>query len=132
MRISDWSSDVCSSDLLGFVDDPRKGSSYQRWPRESAFVPIVGGGPEFSTSAELTTTHRNSPDPGPRNFRWLNLGSIDRKRDEKRGEISAVRFLSPRQGDEAIPDIRSEEHTSELQSLMRTSYAVFFLTTNTP
>src|SRR3546814_19372669 len=80
MRISDWSSDVCSSDL-------------------------------FSTSAELTTTHRNCPDPGPRNFRWLNLGSIDRKRDEKRGEISAVWFLSPRQGDEAIPDIsrRSDE-----------------------
>src|SRR3546814_11695480 len=86
------------------------GSSYQRWPRESAFVPIVGGGPEFSTSAELTTTHRNSPDPGPRNFRWLNLGSIDRKRDETRGEISAVRFLSPRQGDEAITDLsRSSE-----------------------
>src|SRR3546814_9896905 len=29
------------------------------------------------------------------------------------------------------PDLRSEEHTSELQSLMRTSYAVFCLKTNT-
>src|SRR3546814_4455543 len=31
-----------------------------------------------------------------------------------------------------FPDTRSEEHTSELQSLMRLSYAVFFLTTKIP
>src|SRR3546814_7190152 len=32
----------------------------------------------------------------------------------------------------AVPGFRSEEHTSELQSLMRISYAVFCLKTNTP
>src|SRR3546814_3373665 len=32
----------------------------------------------------------------------------------------------------ALPAIRSEEHTSELQSLMRISYAVFCLKKNTP
>src|SRR3546814_9194819 len=43
-----------------------------------------------------------------------------------------VRFASPtagarRPGDDALFSTRSEEHTSELQSLMRISYAVFCL-----
>src|SRR3546814_5590973 len=90
---------------------------------------MVGGGPEFRTSAVLTTTHRNSPDPGPRNFRWLNLGSIDRKRDEKRGAISAVRFLSPRQGDEAIPDI---SRSSERKGAFSRALAAATLLANRP
>src|SRR3546814_5803182 len=40
--------------------------------------------------------------------------------------------LDPEQLTAALNDKRSEEHTSELQSLMRNSYAVFFLKTNTP
>src|SRR3546814_5036024 len=40
-----------------------------------------------------------------------------------REEDSVLQFL-------AFPDIRSEEHTSELQSLMRISYAVFCLKKN--
>src|SRR3546814_9538399 len=44
-------------------------------------------------------------------------------------EAARLRFLDMRlaAGDEAVPVVRSEEHTSELQSLMRTSYAVFCL-----
>src|SRR3546814_2581405 len=42
-----------------------------------------------------------------------------------RPEIEAARDIEP-------PDTRSEEHTSELQSLMRNSYAVFCLKTKTP
>src|SRR3546814_2344231 len=46
------------------------------------------------------------------------------------GRIELVRLPSPGRilhGDEVVPASRSEEHTSELQSLMRISYAVFCL-----
>src|SRR3546814_2389804 len=47
-------------------------------------------------------------------------------RDEPgRGDIAV--FKSPRDGVRLIKRVRSEEHTSELQSLMRISYAVFCL-----
>src|SRR3546814_5008361 len=42
-------------------------------------------------------------------------------------DLPAARTLGPT-GDNATPICRSEEHTSELQSLMRISYAVFCLT----
>src|SRR3546814_10539771 len=86
MRISDWSSDVCSSDL--FADRVRQQCFDRR---------LVGAGDQ------------------PRLF--------DRKPLE-RGE---QQYLPAERGqlDEAL--VRSEEHTSELQSLMRISYAVFCL-----
>src|SRR3546814_1590221 len=48
--------------------------------------------------------------------RSARQGGIDRKREEPGREPAA-----------SLPDPRSEEHTSELQSLMRISYAVFCL-----
>src|SRR3546814_3301540 len=88
MRISDWSSDVCSSDLDGLGAD------------EAAFeVGVDDAGGLRRLGALLDR-------PGPR-------------------------FLRPRreEGDEVEELVagRSEEHTSELQSLMRISYAVFCL-----
>src|SRR3546814_4640629 len=41
--------------------------------------------------------------------------------------LSSRTVISPRQAATAISSVRSEEHTSELQSLMRISYAVFCL-----
>src|SRR3546814_6450949 len=101
MRISDWSSDVCSSDLRlrimketildvllylfehYFYDDPDAASD-----RESML-----NGPIFQglTQAGFSAVEINKA------FDWLDALS------------------------------RSEEHTSELQSLMRISYAVFCL-----
>src|SRR3546814_7912340 len=57
------------------------------------------------------------------------------KRDQRRSDQIVADRRAPPQGDQqrvgqmrdAEPDHRSEEHTSELQSLMRISYAVFCL-----
>src|SRR3546814_2607082 len=95
MRISDWSSDVCSSDLEGPLAELPAGAL------SVAFGAGVRRHDFFAT---------------------LPFNDIDRRRDNlfAYGEL-LVPLASPAQA------IRSEEHTSELQSLMRISYAVFCL-----
>src|SRR3546814_4282928 len=99
MRISDWSSDVCSSDLFhaadASVDGNRKLDSAWR----------VGSDAEGSDLRGLVL-------PIGRAILSLALG----RENVVHGGLTD-------------PDAarRSEEHTSELQSLMRTSYAVFCL-----
>src|SRR3546814_9272050 len=113
MRISDWSSDVCSSDLPT-VDI---GSGAER----SVLVAVA------AAAADLD--HR--PDGGearlPRRRAdaasqavVLDMGRLSAiVADEEDAVVEAVGMV--------VGDIRSEEHTSELQSLMRNSYAVFVL-----
>src|SRR3546814_968026 len=141
MRISDWSSDVCSSDLLGghaaaleglLAENERKprrerltlirlyevlrGLGYEggydavrrharRWQREeagrtaTAFVPLSfdpGEAYQFDWSHEVIVMAGVTPTV----------------------KVAHVRLSHTRRR-------RSEEHTSELQSLMRISYAVF-------
>src|SRR3546814_1607713 len=90
MRISDWSSDVCSSDL-GAADHPR----------------------QRDDQADAGRRHTGA--------------DHDRDRAVRRasGRTFLSRHLSFPEGHQ-----RSEEHTSELQSLMRISYAVFCLKKN--
>src|SRR3546814_2579624 len=105
MRISDWSSDVCSSDLFAAivaVDRPRRikagDAMLQREPRARAHLHLV--------------TRRN------------------RHREARRDRVARAGAERQRLGrDDVHPrrTVRSEEHTSELQSLMRISYAVFCL-----
>src|SRR3546814_3023852 len=91
MRISDWSSDVCSSDL-------------------AAVLPAVG--------EEEVLQRQGAPLPAPQQMQDGAGG------DEQRRRIADRRAV----GDVAAEGAdRSEEHTSELQSLMRISYAVFCL-----
>src|SRR3546814_8889036 len=96
MRISDWSSDVCSSDLRALFENmsPKLGATMQRMPK--------------SASAH-TACSRDEPHPKLRSA--INIRAC------RHGP--RFRMKSPRS--------RSEEHTSELQSLMRISYAVFCL-----
>src|SRR3546814_5011862 len=96
MRISDWSSDVCSSDLTAALT-PRR----VRW--HGARISL-GSPPSrlFLRLCGMELSHHPLP---------LHLSRL---RD--RGN----RTMGGRGG-------RSEEHTSELQSLMRISYAVFCL-----
>src|SRR3546814_9833619 len=109
MRISDWSSDVCSSDLLPFADD-----SFDV-VLSNHVIEHVGEQPEqLAHLSEL----RRVLTPGGIGYlavpnRWMLVEPHYR-----------LAFLSwwPH---------RSEEHTSELTSLMRTSYAVFCLKKNT-
>src|SRR3546814_6563562 len=97
MRISDWSSDVCSSDL----DLHRIDLRLDRLEVEQA-----GG---------LAAEFLQRPAPGTRHR--LVGGDVD--------ALDAGGPVQRRQRDHQLH--RSEEHTSELQSLMRISYAVFCL-----
>src|SRR3546814_2306023 len=103
MRISDWSSDVCSSDRpdLRFL-----GNLHRRSDASSG----------RHLSAQLDIAH-------PARHR-------DRRCDEARTDADPGRHGTGRGRaalSEICADLRSEEHTSELQSLMRISYAVFCL-----
>src|SRR3546814_1181628 len=105
MRISDWSSDVCSSDLF------RKRKS----PVRTALLITA-----LSLSFAASTLQANEPAP-----RRASHGPIaDAVADAGRTEANRARD-SYRHPVETLS--RSEEHTSELQSLMRISYAVFCL-----
>src|SRR3546814_2844445 len=101
MRISDWSSDVCSSDLFG-AEAHRLGHA----PPIGAELAEIG---DHDQSVE----HRDA-EQGDKAHRGGNRQTFSR---------------SPERDDPADhgEGDRSEEHTSELQSLMRISYAVFCL-----
>src|SRR3546814_4939471 len=112
MRISDWSSDVCSSDLVRALRRDqrlllrrvrqcqhvlRAGDVFRRAVRERQFGGVAGAAlPPIALAARL---HRL-----------------------ERGQVAGRNGIAPREG-----RARSEEHTSELQSLMRISYAVLCL-----
>src|SRR3546814_2285598 len=106
MRISDWSSDVCSSDLRAPSDRPTILSAERavRWRRGNEISGV------FNDRAYLAV--RGGLESCPPH------GSSTERRAEK---TSAPKRRSRRR------ETRSEEHTSELQSLMRISYAVFCL-----
>src|SRR3546814_1425543 len=101
MRISDWSSDVCSSDLLVL------GGVLLRVRVEDATLGLALAG-------EGHVVRRVGPVQQPRDDAVLTL--VDRRR----AGLPAHRAVNGLDG-------RSEDHTSELQSLMRISYAVFCL-----
>src|SRR3546814_9064690 len=124
MRISDWSSDVCSSDLLQCRS---QGTLIEQ-------VDIVLGVASriFADEAGEIGPFRWNALHGHRRLRpwrqWRASKSAalaERERAATReGRMERSRALAARQiGFKA----RSEEHTSELQSLMRNSYAVFCL-----
>src|SRR3546814_7846106 len=108
MRISDWSSDVCSSDLVV----PGRGPVLAVGP-----VDRIGIGVE-QVAKRQPVFERSLKRHGSPLFaqlrRWSSLPPV---------------CLQPMGGRTAViaSGERSEEHTSELQSLMRISYAVFCL-----
>src|SRR3546814_7991708 len=115
MRISDWSSDVCSpiwerrpSLLAGPSCRWRRYTDRQQWRR----------GPESRNSS-----------PKPRFARRPDESSAPPRHRPRRARASgaATETSRPRPRPRRSPDFRSEEHTYELQSLTRISYAVFCL-----
>src|SRR3546814_3672637 len=99
MRISDWSSDVCSSDLIA-----PSGSSTLDWQRIADWTDGIAAGDIDEIVRVFTGEGLSAP----------------------------VVCWSPREAELPVEPLRlllarSEEHTSELQSLMRISYAVFCL-----
>src|SRR3546814_9438885 len=113
MRISDWSSDVCSSDLEEAGRRQLCVIAQGRAQREGAW-----------RTGEIPQPHE-APFLAPR----IGDGQLI-ARDMKRRALPSVGGLDLDQLLAPVrlkaPD-RSEEHTSELQSLMRISYAVFCL-----
>src|SRR3546814_4381198 len=116
MRISDWSSDVCSSDLKPAIGR-RTVSHPQHHAVEIALQDHVGNATDRIGSVDGRCTVGNDLDA---------IYRLDRDRaDVDRLRESAIRHAMAVEQCERC--IRSEEHTSELQSLMRISYAVFCL-----
>src|SRR3546814_1129985 len=95
MRISDWSSDVCSSDLIG----------RQRPGKRAELRHVVGRYQRL-----VGFSHRC--------LECLDIWPLEDLTSHQQFEQLS---------DDARLAVRSEEHTSELQSLMRISYAVFCL-----
>src|SRR3546814_6513072 len=100
MRISDWSSDVCSSDLTRATGEKQGIPRHRPIP---GIVPERGGGRPADRRASADRRYHQLAD-----------------RLARRHPRDRLAALRQRKG-------RSEEHTSELQSLMRISYAVFCL-----
>src|SRR3546814_5280309 len=110
MRISDWSSDVCSSDL-GTV------------ALECAAMP--GRAPGRRTAPKRPNRFRRRRQRPSR--RCIPRLRIYYRRLENACAILETRNARQRRAFLGAAKRRSEEHTSELQSLMRISYAVFCL-----
>src|SRR3546814_2216992 len=117
MRISDWSSDVCSSDL--HVADGEAGAARdralahrqdaQQRLHRGALAAAVGadeGDDLARLDGDIDAAHQPAPAALHAKPPRLDEGSLARRQPRGR---------------------RSEEHTTELQSLMRTSYAVLCL-----
>src|SRR3546814_6790751 len=117
MRMSDWSSDFCSSDLRG------RSPSREKWGCEPAAGQCPHPSWRRARSAAANPRRRAllrlSAPPRPLAQGAPCEAADDERRPARpdRGEAEA-RWRVP---------LRSEEHTSELQSLMRISYAVFCL-----
>src|SRR3546814_8405816 len=111
MRISDWSSDVCSSDLFQqWLGKPR----HQLASSPAAPVGQAAGDAGAAESVLVAVDARR-----PHGLDLHIRAPVTRRRDRAGigAEADQHRFIA----------MRSEEHTSELQSLMRISYAVFCL-----
>src|SRR3546814_6869382 len=121
MRISDWSSDVCSSDLVDEIFD------LADRPAPHVLVAVrhlrrrTGMNRDRLSGVELDAV-------APRREDGLDDGEDGRMLDQRGGTFRASEQPPEPLGRRAVETaLRSEEHTSELQSLMRTSYAVFCL-----
>src|SRR3546814_10247278 len=112
MRISDWSSDVCSSDLFAFAQYANR-----RLLRHLLLQEL-----DFDLRGVLS----------PQDYETISPEQAKHAFIRRATEFLATRMAAMRSFSEAShrPDSRpsrSVEHTSELQSLMRISYAVFCL-----
>src|SRR3546814_6344650 len=131
LRISDWSSDVCSSDLIvefdpdlaigaagvGLVGDKTDRARH----RTCAVKRALRSRERFDAREVIGVDIERALNRRDRHF--VEIGADRRQRRRMIGvlarrDAAEINLAEP---------WRSEEHTSELQSLMRTSYAVFCL-----
>src|SRR3546814_1733992 len=138
MRISDWSSDVCSSDLFEVAPALERAVVARRHPHQlrpqmqTGEAAAIGVGLLGDVDDRLAHQHEPLDDPVER-AAVEDLGAPRRHHPgivaQTLAALQAARlpFLQLLHALHADAELRSEEHTSELQSLMRISYAVFCL-----
>src|SRR3546814_1547360 len=92
--------------------------------RAAATKPSASNFFAITTGSGLVNSRKAKPSR-PSGLPGISVMSCVQIRRKRRDEATNAAFFEPRNIDAAIG--RSEEHTSELQSLMRTSYAAFCL-----
>src|SRR3546814_5571573 len=115
MRISDWSSDVCSSDLLA-VGAVTRTQVTKRASIDDEIAGVRTGGAHRTDDAAVLKTDDLKVAAADRGGSGIVAGATCEPLDPCSVFDQVARAMN-----------RSEEHTSELQSLMRISYAVFCL-----
>src|SRR3546814_2720602 len=122
MRISDWSSDVCSSDL----EDARLAGLGLACEPDILAAAVAERAFELPRLARRNGVPRGEGET--RRERRVDARHLDR-RDEAVADArdGGDHALAVGRGAQRLAQFRSEEHTSELQSLMRISYAVLCL-----
>src|SRR3546814_10549979 len=148
MRISDWSSDVCSSDLP-LIQSSRTNCRCPGSPIRRACLEEVASNflkteilhrylqnpspSNWSLSGKFKDSHKNGPQLGrPRKRLFRNRGQPEQLMFNK--VVALIQELKQDCGTRlSISNLkrRSEEQTSELQQLMRIPYAVFCLNKKT-
>src|SRR3546814_5239356 len=108
MRISDWSSDVCSSDLKDVIFDIDVEGGLRLKRKYPDFALAIFVQPPSLAALKERLADRGTDTPE----------KLEERIRKASKELSYAPFFDV---------VRSEEHTSELQSLMRISYAVFCL-----
>src|SRR3546814_3351162 len=137
MRISDWSSDVCSSDVLAAGPDALKlfvagvpAESPAADEDEISTDQLTRRLEEAETVVVRAETLHDQAVQDLREIedrdRPLAAKQAGAERDQSHAS-DRIAQLEQKPDFAGLADARSEEHTSELQSLMRTSYAVFCL-----
>src|SRR3546814_9399888 len=136
MRISDWSSDVCSSDLEIWVGPRQVLETSPDFIQPIPYIVVKNG--------DNLLSYLRTPKGGEERLHSKIAvgfgGHVDLKDATLNDDLmidlratmatAALREMSEELGITLTSDMlekRSEEHTSELQSLMRISYAVFCL-----
>src|SRR3546814_1367452 len=146
MRSSDWSSDVCSSDLaeaqanydLAVIEAQRAADLFEKQSgtasnrdntaaqKLKADASLQRARAELKTAEiDLDRTTIRAPIGGAIGLSETTQGALVAA--QQTTALTTIRTLDPIFVDVTQSATRSEEHTSELQSLMRISYAVFCL-----
>src|SRR3546814_8870185 len=110
MRISDWSSDVCSSDLHAWSEKAKKMMLDKQMKKATKAKEAKDPQADYEACFYRTPT-------GDYGFPTIGL---------KAAMVAACRFVDMKMTE--ARGARSKEHTSELQSLISTTYAVFCMT----
>src|SRR3546814_968683 len=134
MRISDWSSDVCSSDLPA-PEAPAEGSVEQMDHGNMQGMdmePEASSCPPEHAAMGHCTPEAEAPDKGASDMDAMDHGAPQPSDPDCPPEHAKMGHCTPKGGsadpmagmEDLVTTSRSEEHTSELQALLGISYAV--------